>query len=135
MPNHPRKVAVIDGANIAHEEVSNGGQPKIANLQAVRLRLREAGYDPLIIVDASLRHAIDDPDQLEALIDSKVVHQAPAGTEADYFVVETAERTGGVIVSNDRFDEYQDEHPWIRDRRIPLMIIRGEVHLYEEQKA
>lgn len=130
------KVAVVDGANIAYAELSAEGQPKVSNLLAVRHKLRELGYEPIIIVDATLRHEIDDPDQLEALIDDQVVRQAPASTDADYFVLETAhEHDGALVVSNDTFQEYRDAYPALAERRVPLMIIWGEVQLYEIPEA
>jgi hypothetical protein len=55
----------------------------------------------------------------------------PAGTDADYWVLETAQRIDGLVVSNDRFQPYQDSYPWIEERRIPFMIIEGLVQLYE----
>lgn len=122
---------VVDGSNVAHLETSRDGSPKISNVEAVRSALRDRGYDPIVIVDASLRHEIDDPQQLESLLDDEKIHQAPSDTDADYFIVETADREDARIVSNDRYEEYQDDFPWIPDRRVPLMIIDGEVELYE----
>lgn len=81
-------------------------------------------------VDATLRHEIDDPEQLEALLDQGVVLQAPADTSADYFVLEVADEHGAIVVSNDQFDEFRAEYPWIEERRVPYMVVKGEVHLY-----
>lgn len=122
---------VIDGSNVAHEENSQEGKPKIANLLNLERELKERGYDPITIVDARLFHIIDDPDQLDALIKKNEIDQAPAGTEADYWVLETAERHNAQVISNDRFDEYQEQYPWIRERRVPFMIVEGHVELYE----
>ena len=123
---------VVDGANLAYEEMTGDGKPKVSNLVAARQALEQRGYAPIIIVDAALRHAIDDPDQLEALFDAQVVRQAPAGTDADFFVLETADNEGARVVSNDQFDPYQDKFPWIRDRRVPFMIVRGAVEFYKD---
>jgi hypothetical protein len=128
-----KRVAVVDGANIAFAEKSKGGKPKLANLLAVRDALSERGYRPILIVDATLRHEIDDAQAFEALIDKGEVHQAPAGTEADYFVLKTAQIEEGVIVSNDRFDKYAGEFGEVRKRRIPLMIVNGNVQIYCEE--
>jgi len=125
-----RKI-VVDGSNVAFEEFSKGGTPKVSNLVAVRKHLEERGFHPMIIVDASLKHKVDDPDQLDALILSERIHQVPAGTDADYWVLETAQRIDGLVVSNDRFLPYQDAYPWIEERRIPFMIIESLVQLYE----
>jgi hypothetical protein len=35
------------------------------------------------------------------------------------------------VVSNDRFEKYSQRFEWIEERRVPLMIINGEVELYE----
>ena len=123
-------VIVVDGANIAYIEESKGGEPKVSNLVAVRQALEKRGYKPVIIVDASLRHQVDDPDQLEALIDDQKIRQAPAGTDADYFILQFAEQKDALVVSNDEFEQYQDQFPWIEQRRVPLMIVHGDVQLY-----
>lgn len=34
--------------------------------------------------------------------------------------------------ANDAFEAYRDQYPWIEDRRVPLMIIKGQVELYED---
>jgi len=128
-----RRVAVVDGSNVAHEEETPHGRPKVSNLVAVRHALEAKGYQVVIIVDAAFRHEADDPEQLELLLKDQVVRQAPAGTDADYFVLETAEQEHGLVVSNDLFQRYRREYPWIDERRVPLMIIDGRVELYERQ--
>jgi hypothetical protein len=125
-----KSVAVVDGANVAYIEESKEGEPKVSNLVAVRKDLEARGYEPVIIVDASLRHQVDDPDQLEALMDDQKIHQAPAGTDADYFILQFAEQKDALVVSNDEFEQYQDQFPWIEQRRVPLMIVHGDVQLY-----
>ena len=128
-----QRVAVVDGANVAYLETSAKGKPRVANLVAVRRALERRGYDPIIIVDASLRHHIDDEARLENLIGDQVARQAPAGTDADYFVLETADRFEGMVISNDAFERFRERYPWIEARRIPLMIIRGKVEFYEQK--
>ncbi len=127
----PKRIAVIDGANIAYAERSEKGDPKISNLLAVHAALEKKGYEPLTIVDASLVYEIDDRPQLEALIDNQTVRQAPAATDADYFVIQVAEEQNALIVSNDRYERYRTAHPWIEKRRVPVMIVQGEAELYE----
>jgi hypothetical protein len=127
------RAIVVDGANVAFAERSSAGEPKVSNIVAARRALRARGYAPIIIIDATLRHEVDDPGQLEGLIDSQKVRQAPAGTDADYFVLETAEQEHAQVVSNDEFEQYRDDYPWIGERRVPFMIIDGDVQLYEDQ--
>ncbi|GIV95603.1 MAG: hypothetical protein KatS3mg057_0260 [Herpetosiphonaceae bacterium] len=124
------KTAVVDGANIAYIEKTREGKPKVSNLVAVCRAIEEKGLDPIVIVDAGLRYEVDDPDQLEALIDQQRVRQAPAGTDADFFVLQIAEEEQGLVISNDLFEDYRDRFPWIEERRVPVMIVQGEAHLY-----
>ncbi len=128
-----KEVVVIDGANVAYEEKSGGGKPKLSNLLKVRRELEERGFDTVIVVDASLKYDIDDQVQLEKLIRSQQVRQVPAGTDADFFILEIANACGARIVTNDQYKDYSDRYPWIPERRLPYMIVNGEVHLYEEQ--
>lgn len=128
-----KKIAVVDGANVAYE--ATGGMPQLSQLVEMRQTLVEQGFDPVVIVDASLHHEIDDPDQLEGLLDQGSVLQAPAGATADYFVLEVAAELGAIVVSNDQFEQYRSDYPWIEERRVPYMIVRGQVHLYRPEKA
>ncbi len=128
-----KEIVLVDGANVAYIEQSKGGSPKVSNLVAVRKKLESLGYRPIIIVDAALRHEIDDPKQLESLIDDQVVRQAPAGTDADFFIIETAEEEHAKIVSNDEYFDYRDKYKWIPERRVPVMIINGDVTFYDDK--
>ena len=56
----PKRIAVVDGANIAYAERSEKGDSKISNLLAVRATLEQKGYETVMIVDASLLYEIDD---------------------------------------------------------------------------
>lgn len=124
------KIIIVDGANVAWSEQSSDRKPKVSNIVAMRRALEEDGLDPIIIIDASLRHDIDDANQLEGLIDGQHVRQSPAGTEADYFILMTADQQNANIISNDTFEKYRDDYDWIWDRRIPYMIVEGEVQLH-----
>jgi hypothetical protein len=55
----------------------------------------------------------------------------PAGTHADYWVLQTVDNTNALVASNDRFAPYQHKYAWIDERRIPFMIIDGQVELCE----
>jgi hypothetical protein len=126
-----KRAIVVDGSNVAFESQSQAGKPRMSNIIAVRDALRERGYEPIIIVDAALRHKIDDQDQLEALIDRQEVLQAPAGTDADFFVLETADQRELKVISNDTYREFREKYPWIRDRRVPVMFVDGLAQLYD----
>lgn len=125
------RVVVVDGANVAYEERSEDGKPRVSNIVNACQELTDRGFRPIVIIDASLRHDVDDPAQLEGLLDKRHIWQAPADTDADYFVLETAERYDALVLSNDEFTRYRDDYAWIRERRVPFMIIHGEIELYE----
>src|SRR5690349_1289470 len=50
-------VVLVDGSNVAHS--SEGEQPSLADIVAVCDKLRGEGYEPVVVVDAALRHQID----------------------------------------------------------------------------
>jgi hypothetical protein len=127
-----KEIILIDGANVAWEAptADKPPRPRISNIISVKQAVATLGFAPIIIVDASLKHHIDDPDQLETLFASAKVLQAPSGTVADYFLLRTAEEREAQIVSNDEFEQYRAEFPWIKRRRVPYMIISGSVQLY-----
>lgn len=83
---------VVGGSNVAFKEKSAGGDPTVSNLIALRRELKERGLDPIIIVDASQHHKADDPEQLIGLSDNKQVQQVTARVQADYGVLEIAEK-------------------------------------------
>ena len=125
-------LVLVDGSNVAHS--SEGEQPELANIVAVCDKLREEGYEPVVVVDAALRHQIDDANHYEQLIDAGEVRQAPAGTDADYFILAFARELNASIVSNDRFRDRLEEFPEARDRVIRYMIVQDEVVLERRTK-
>lgn len=120
-------VVLVDGSNVAHS--SEGPEPRLANILAVRDKLVEEGLDPIIVVDAALRHQIDDEAGFEALVEGGTIRQAPAGTDADYFLLEFAEEFDASIVSNDRFRDRIEKYPELRSRLVKYMIVGEEVVL------
>ena len=102
-------VVIVDGSNVAHS--TEGEKPRIANLIAVRDKLKEEGLEPIIMADAALRHQIDDATQYEQMVDSGAIRQVPAGTDADYFILSFARELNATIVSNDRFRDRLAQFP------------------------
>lgn len=68
-----RRIAVVDGANIAYIETSKQGDPRVSSILSVHSSLMEKGYEPIIIVDANLPYEIDGRTRLESLSDEKIV--------------------------------------------------------------
>jgi len=120
-------VVIVDGSNVAHS--TEGEKPKIANLIAVRDKLKDEGLDPIVMADAALRHQIDDATQYERMVESGAIRQVPAGTDADYFILSFARELNATIVSNDRFRDRLAQFPEVRERVIRFMIVNDEVVL------
>jgi hypothetical protein len=120
-------VVLVDGSNVAHSV--EGEPPHVANIVAVREKLIEEGFEPIIVADAALRHQIDDRGRYEKMIDDGMVRQAPAGTDADYFILSFARELNAGVVSNDRFRDRIKQFPEIRERVIRYMIVQDEVVL------
>jgi Zc3h12a-like Ribonuclease NYN domain len=108
----------VDGSNLATEGRT---LPSLAQLdEAVRAYAEE---DPdsriTVVVDASFEHRIDETERetlREAMLNGEVV-SPPAGAigRGDAFVLRIAERTGAVVLSNDSFQEFHGQHPWLFD--------------------
>ena len=120
-------IAIIDGSNVAH--AGEGSGARLANILAMREKLASEGFQPVIVVDAALRHQIDDGERYERLVADGLVKQAPAGTDADYFILAFARELGATIVSNDQFRDGGSQFEAARKRVIRYMIVAGEVVL------
>ena len=119
------RIAIIDGSNVAH--ATEGDAARLENILLVREKLLEEGFKPLVVVDAALRHQIDNSKDFERLVDAGDISQAPAGTDADYFILSFARELDALVVSNDRFRDRQKAFPETRDSMIRFMIVNGEV--------
>ncbi len=127
-----QQVAIIGGSNVAHS--SEGEKARLTNITLMREKLTEEGYEPIVVVDAALRHQIDESRQYESLVEDGTIRQAPAGTDADYFILSFARELDAAVVSNDRFKDRQQAFPEARDRMIRYMIVNGEVVLERRTK-
>ncbi|HET6702424.1 MAG TPA: hypothetical protein VFH14_11505, partial [Gemmatimonadaceae bacterium] len=126
------RFALIDGSNVAHS--TEGGTARLANLLLMRDRLAAKGLEPIIVVDAALRHQIDDAAAYEKMVDDGELKQAPAGTDADYFILSFARELGARVVSNDRFRDRMPEFKDVSRRFIRYMIVEGEV-VFEQRNG
>jgi hypothetical protein len=115
----PIEHIVVDGSNIATEGRS---LPSLAQLeQAVaELRRDHPNSEITVIVDATFAHRID-PSELQrfedAALQGEYVHP-PAGAigRGDAFLLRVAEKVDGTVLSNDSFQEFHGEHPWLFER-------------------
>jgi hypothetical protein len=117
----PRRRVVVDGSNIATEGRT---LPSLAQLdEAIRAFLDEfPGFttaDVTVVVDASFSHRID-PSEVpafeEAVLHGEMV-TPPAGAvgRGDGFILRIAEKSGALVLSNDSFQEFHAERPWLFD--------------------
>ena len=113
-PHH----VVVDGSNLATEGRTS---PSLQQLdEAVRAYAAE---DPdasiIVVVDATFEHRVSDAERdevREAMLNGEII-SPPAGAigRGDAFVLRIAERTGAIVLSNDSFQEFHGEHPWLFD--------------------
>lgn len=128
---------LVDGSNVALASKKDG-KPKIDNIERIRLELEKRDYDPIVFVDASLRHRLPESDKkrFEKWIDEDKVIQSPAGVRADNPLLEYADKHKLKIVSNDTFKEYKIKYPWLEDldRVMPFNIIRDDAIILSRKK-
>ena len=120
-------VVVVDGSNVAYAVEGRGA--RLENIRVVCRKLQEEGFRPVVLVDAKLRHEIDEPAEYEQFVDKGMIRQAPAGTDADYFILSFAREFDARVVSNDRFRDLASGFPEIVERVIRFMVVEGEVVL------
>ena len=118
MPLAESHHVVVDGSNLATEGRTF---PSLEQLdEAVRAYAAE---DPaasiIVVVDATFEHRVAEPEREEvrqAMLNGEVI-SPPAGAigRGDAFVLRIAERTGATVLSNDSFQEFHGEHPWLFD--------------------
>ena len=123
---------IVDASNVAHSTEKEA--PRLANVRLVRDYLTQEGLTPILVADAALRHQIDDAEGYEALVKLGEIQQAPAGTDADYFILSFARELNASILSNDRFKDRIAKFPEVRSRIIRYMIVAGEVVLERRNK-
>lgn len=118
-------MALVDGSNVAHS--SEGDEARLQNIKLVVKKLISEGYEPVVVADAALRHQIDDKEGYERRVEEGKIKQAPAGTDADYFLLAFARELDAVIVSNDLFRDRAEAFPEARERMIRYMIVDDQV--------
>jgi hypothetical protein len=110
-----KRTLVVDGNNVAYS-LSPKGKPKAQNLALAYHSLTGAGYNPVFVISAALVHKIDNLGSLDAFMLSAKVEEAPRGTNDDSRIIQLAKKLDADIVSNDRFLDWIDRHPWITSR-------------------
>ena len=112
----PMKHVVIDGSNIATE---GRDSPSLAQLdEAVRAFIEE--YVPevvTVVVDATFPNRIDAQERgtYEEAVAANELITPPAGAvgRGDAFVLQIARKADAAILSNDSFQEFHGDYPWL----------------------
>ena len=109
---------MVDGSNLATEGRT---LPSLKQLdEAVRAYAAEdPGASIIVVVDATFEHRVSDAEREEvrqAMLNGEII-SPPAGAigRGDAFVLRIAERTSAIVLSNDSFQEFHGEHPWLFD--------------------
>ncbi len=103
----PLRAAVVDGSNIAN--MSRQARGKLEYLDQIRRSAWAEGYFPvLIIVDASLRYQIDQPDALMRMVEDGLITMTEPGIPADPVLIREAKARDAVLITNDRMEDWPD---------------------------
>ncbi len=109
---------VVDGSNFATE---GRVTPSLAQLdEAVRAFMEEhPNAEVIVVADASFEHRVAPNERAHfkgAELAGEIV-TPPAGAigRGDAFILKIADRIKGVVLSNDSFQEFHDEYPWLFD--------------------
>src|SRR5215207_246219 len=111
-----RKHVVVDGSNIATE---GRAMPSLKQLNEAVMAYIEDHPDDLItvVVDATFGHRIDprEVSEFDAAVENNELVSPPAGAigRGDAFVLTIANKAEATILSNDSFQEFHGEYPWL----------------------
>jgi hypothetical protein len=115
------KTFIVDGSNIVRFCTHKQGHISLEGLLSVLLEIRRQEGDFICIFDANtyfelgkkgkkgseIRYAM-----LKDLLPDEFI-EVPGGKKADDFIFPQAEKSGQLIISNDRFKDYRDKYPWL----------------------
>jgi len=111
-----RTVVVVDGSNLATEGRTT---PSLVQLdECVQAFLEEYPDSEVIVVaDATFEHRAA-PEERNRFKDAELAGEIvtpPAGAigRGDAFILKIAKRANAVVLSNDSFQEFHAEHPWL----------------------
>jgi len=110
------KHVVVDGSNVATEGRT---APSLKQLnEAVLSFMNEFPNTKItVVVDATFGHRIDkrETSEFNSAINNNELVAPPAGAvgRGDGFVLTIAEKIGASILSNDSYQEFHEQYPWL----------------------
>ena len=124
-------VVVVDGSNVIRAKGGYG----VNGLFALYEAFKDKGMKTKVYLDANIIHVLRDAGdeigakRLEEAIkkESNVFVLVPAGNRADDYILQYADRTQALVLSNDRFVPYVERYPWIKENRVMH-------YLFDEQR-
>ena len=121
----PQNWIVVDGSNVLYWDRET---PDIASVRNVVDILKAEGFAPVVWFDANAGYLIDNrymgPAPLAARLGlprQRVIVEGK-GTPADPLLLKGADRLGARVVTNDRFRDWEDTFPRIREAGF---LVRG----------
>ena len=115
------KPIIIDGNNVFLR-----GDPNTMPLHMMVKTLDTMGHFVHVFFDANIYYVMRNNDimlsgrgnhhtQVAAAfgLPPDMITIVPAGSQADHFIIPHAQQNGGTIISNDRFKEFKETHPWL----------------------
>jgi len=116
VPKTGPKHVVVDGSNVATEGRT---APSLKQLNEAVLSFMKAfpSTKITVVVDATFGHRIDKRETAEfnSAINNNELVAPPAGAvgRGDGFVLTIAEKIGASILSNDSYQEFHEQYPWL----------------------
>lgn len=112
----PRLRVVVDGSNLATEGRST---PSLVQLDEAVVAFHEENptAEIIVVADATFEHRAAASERArfnDAVLAGEIV-TPPAGAvgRGDAFILKIADRIDAVVLSNDSFQEFQEEYPWL----------------------
>ena len=125
---------IVDLTNILMLDKDQQANVKVENIAKVREAVLSLGYTPHMIADANMQHHTNNEEWYKQLVDQGVVEQAPAGDEADYWVLRTASDQGCKFLTNDLYRDYRNAFgaDWISQNRLTCHFFNGKFYIKEK---
>jgi len=134
----PRPCFIVDGLNIIRETGLRKAQ--LERLLSLLVVLTQKGYDFICIMDANVRHVLREGQSelasrtYEWLRDAFPDHfiECTGGTRADPVILREASDRNAIVISNDRYRDYEDEYGWVVDetRIWKFNVVRDHMHIH-----
>ncbi len=115
----PENAILVDGSNVMHW----GGEPSALVVARVVADLQAKGLQPYVCFDANAGYKLEgrymkswDMAPLIGLPADRIL-VVDRGVVADEVLLHEAQSRGLQIVTNDRFRDWTDQHPWVKNHK------------------